>query len=89
MTGARDPWLSLSARLGAPLAKRHGRTEFLRARVACNDDGQLIATPFAKQGSGMLRGAADADALIVVPEETRALDAGDVVRLLPMPGWPG
>ena len=89
MTGARDPWLSLSARLGAAVNKRHGRAEFLRARLACNTDGQLIATPLAKQGSGMLRGAADADALIVVPEETRALDAGDVVRLLPMPGWLG
>jgi len=88
-TGARDPWLSLSARLATPLAKRHGRAEFLRARLMCNADGQLIATPLAKQGSGMLRGAADADALIVVPEETRTLDAGDIVKLLPMPGWPG
>jgi molybdopterin molybdotransferase len=89
MTGARDPWLSLCAKLAAPIAKRHGRAEFLRARVACNTDGQLVATPLLKQGSGMLRGAADADALIVIPEETRTLDAGDVVRLLPMPGWQG
>jgi molybdopterin molybdotransferase len=89
MTGARDPWLSLSAKLGAPLMKKHGRAEFLRARLACNTDGQLVATPLAKQGSGMLRGAADADALILVPEETRTLQAGDVVQLLPMPGWQG
>lgn len=89
MTGTRDPWLSLSAKLGAPLVQRHGRTEFLRARLASNTDGQLVATPLTKQGSGMLRGAADADALIVVPEQTRALDAGDVVRLLPMTGWRG
>jgi molybdopterin molybdotransferase len=89
MAGARDPWLTLCARLATPIAKRHGRTEFVRARLACNADGQLIATPLAKQGSGMLRSAADADALIVVPEETHTLNAGDVVRLLPMPGWPG
>ncbi len=89
MTGARDSWLTLRARLDAPLAKRHGRAEFLRARVTCSDDGQLIATPLTKQGSGMLRGAADADALILIPQETRALDAGDIVRLLPMPGWQG
>jgi molybdopterin molybdotransferase len=89
MTASRDPWLSLSARLGAPLAKRHGRTEFLRASIACNENGQLVATPFTKQGSGMLRGAADADGLIVIPEETRALDIGDVVKLLPIPGWQG
>jgi molybdopterin biosynthesis enzyme len=37
----------------------------------------------------MLRSAADADALIVVPEETRALGVGDIVHFLPMPGWPG
>ena len=48
-----------------------------------------VATPLEKQGSGMLRGAADADGLIVISEETRTLDAGDIVRVLPLPGWPG
>jgi molybdopterin molybdotransferase len=89
MTGARDQWLTLCARLATPIAKRDGRTEFLRARLTCSSNGQLVATPLSKQGSGMLRSAADADALIVVPEETRTLDAGEIVRLLPMAGWQG
>ena len=88
MTGAPDA-PELAARLAMPFAKRHGRTEFLRAKIGCDAGGQLVATPLAKQGSGMLRGAADADGLIVVPEETRALEAGSVVRVLPLPGWPG
>jgi molybdopterin molybdotransferase len=89
MTGTRDSWLSLSARLTAPVSKRHARAEFLRARIACDDHGQLTAAPLAKQGSGMLRSAAGADGMILIPEETRALDAGDSVRFLPMPGWRG
>ncbi len=88
MTGVRDA-PELAARLATPFAKRHGRTEFLRARIGCDASGQLIATPLAQQGSGMLRGAADADGLIVISEETRSLEAGAVVRVLPLPGWPG
>ncbi len=34
-------------------------------------DGQLRATPVERQGSGMLRGVAEADCLIVVPEDVR------------------
>ncbi|WP_440223023.1 molybdopterin molybdotransferase MoeA [Dokdonella sp. MW10] len=73
------------ARLAAPIAKRHDRTEFMRARLASRADGSLWATPVAKQGSGMLRGVADADALIVVPEEARMLETGTVVATLPLP----
>lgn len=89
MTGTHDPWLSLSARLTKSIEKRHARAEFLRASITCDDHGQLTATPLMKQGSGMLRGAADADGLILVREETRTLNVGDSVRFLPMPGWRG
>lgn len=74
------------ARLAEPLAKKHERAEFLRASLQSRDDGGLWAKPLRKQGSGMLRGVAEADALIFVPEEAHELDAGAVVEVLPLPG---
>jgi len=74
------------ARLAKPARKRHDRCEFLRARLDVRDDGTWWATPLEKQGSGMLRGVVDADALIVMPEESRELPEGSVVELLPLPG---
>lgn len=74
------------ARLAAPIEKKHDRAEFLRAVLETRDDGSLWATPSRKQGSGMLRGVAEADALIFVPEPTAALGAGEVVEILPLPG---
>jgi molybdopterin biosynthesis enzyme len=37
----------------------------------------------------MLRGVAEADALIVLPEATHEFTADDVIDVLPLPGWPG
>jgi molybdopterin molybdotransferase len=88
MLGANDSAPELFAKLAGPIYKRHGRTEFQRAHITCSSEGQLLATVLAKQGSGVLRGAADADALIVLPEGPREFAAGDVVRVIPMPGWP-
>jgi len=88
MLGANGPSPELFAKLIAPISKRHGRAEFQRARITCSSEGQLLATALAKQGSGMLRGAADADALIVLPEGPHEFAAGDVVRVIPMPDWP-
>lgn len=75
-----------NARLTAPVAKKHDRTEFLRATIDSRDDGALWATPLQKQGSGMLRGIADANALIVIAGDAHTLDAGAVVEVLWLPG---
>jgi molybdopterin biosynthesis enzyme len=37
----------------------------------------------------MLRGLAEADALILLPERERAFAVGYIVEVLPLPGWPG
>lgn len=73
------------ARLVSPVSKRHGRTEFLRARCAVRDDGTLWVDPLTRQGSAMQRGIIDANSLICVPEDVHALDAGSLVRILPLP----
>ena len=86
MQGAEDDGRRWFARLAAPIRKKHDRTEFLRARLECGEDGQLRVTPGDRQGSGMLRGAAESDCLIVVPESAQALDTGGIVEVLPLPG---
>lgn len=85
MQGAEPGPRLRRARLAEPLRKRHARREFLRARTEWRDDGSLWATVLAQQGSGMLRGVADADSLLIIPEETHELEAGAVVEALPLP----
>ncbi|HEY0180367.1 MAG TPA: gephyrin-like molybdotransferase Glp [Dokdonella sp.] len=72
------------ARVAARVTKSHGRTEFLRARLESRADGTLWATPSPKQGSGMLRGVAETDALIVVPHDVAELAPGSAVEWLPV-----
>lgn len=88
MTGTAGRGTALQARLRQAIRKRHARTEFQRAHLRC-DAAILWATPLEKQGSGMLRGVAEADALVVLPESVHEFSAGDVVDVLPLPGWPG
>ncbi len=73
------------ARLAEAIHKRHDRTEFLRARLESRDDGTLAVSALPKQGSGMLRGVVEANALIVVAEQARELATGSVVPVLPLP----
>ncbi|MDR3386009.1 MAG: molybdopterin molybdotransferase MoeA [Rudaea sp.] len=89
MSGAESRGAALRARLRQAIRKRHARTEFQRARLECDAGGILWATPLEKQGSGMLRGVAEADALVVLPEAVSEFAAGHVVDVLPLPGWPG
>ena len=86
MMRATGSQTTLCARLTHTIDKRHARTEFQRARVACDEHGILHATAFPRQGSGMLRGVADANALIVLEEGERAYAAGDVVDVMALPG---
>jgi molybdopterin molybdotransferase len=88
MRGVQPARTSLRARLTQPVRKNHARTEFQRARLECDDEGVLWATALAQQGSGMMRGVAQADALIVLPEAQREFAAGETVEVLPLPGWP-
>jgi molybdopterin molybdotransferase len=86
MQGASEARRHWRARLSAPIRKKHDRTEFLRARLECGDDGQLHVAAVDRQGSGMLRGVAEADCLIVVPAEARDLSTDNIVEVLPLPG---
>ncbi|HET8941553.1 MAG TPA: gephyrin-like molybdotransferase Glp [Rudaea sp.] len=88
MCSATPSAQSLFARLTATIHKRHSRAEFQRARLSSDATGTLLATPNRAQGSGMLHSIVDADALIVLPESVHDFAAGDVVEVMPLPGWP-
>jgi molybdopterin molybdotransferase len=71
------------ARLAQPLRKEHKRREFLRGRLEYRADASLWVTRHPADGSHHLRGAADSDCLIVLPESAQAYATGAVVEVLP------
>lgn len=89
MSGSAGPRTALRAKLRRAIRKPGARTEFQRARLECDASGTLWATPLERQGSAMLRGVAEADALIMLPEAAHEFAEGAVVDLLPLTGWPG
>jgi molybdopterin molybdotransferase len=73
------------AALTRALKKSHARLEWRRGWLATSRDGRRELTPHAAQGSGMLRGVAESNALFRIDPETRALGAGALVEVLPFP----
>jgi molybdopterin molybdotransferase len=71
------------ARLGADMAENDSRQDYVRARLDATEAG-LVATPFARQDSSMLRTLADAGGLIVRPAYAPAAKAGEACLVLPL-----
>jgi molybdopterin molybdotransferase len=59
-------------------------THFLRAIVSTRDDGTATARLTGPQGSGILTSMSRANALLVVPEDRPAVDAGETLHALPL-----
>jgi molybdopterin molybdotransferase len=75
---------TIQVRAGATLAENDRRFDHLRATLALNRDGTLVATPFPVQDSSMLATLARADALILRPPFAPALAEGataEAIRL--------
>jgi len=83
LQGRTEPRPRLHARLATPLVKPHPRREFVRAHLEVAADAGLRVHPNAATGSHRLNAAARSNALIVVAEGPRELEAGDVVEVLP------
>ncbi|MCC4598707.1 molybdopterin molybdotransferase MoeA [Xanthomonas melonis] len=83
LQGRSEPRPLWHAALASPWDKRHERLEFLRGRLECGSDGRLSALPHRGDASHLLRGAADSNALIVLPEQARRFEAGEIVRVIP------
>ncbi len=73
------------ARLTQSIRKKEPRRQLFTAKLE-EDQGGLSVTPTPQQGSGMLNSLAQANAFIVVPEETMRLEASDLVEVLPLWG---
>jgi molybdopterin molybdotransferase len=75
-----------TVRLGADLPANDRREDYLRATLATDAAGQLVATPFSRQDSSMLSLMAKADCLVVRPPHAPAAKAGDLVEVVMMGG---
>ena len=73
------------AQLIQPLRKKEPKTQLFTARLR-EDGGTLVVTPTPQQGSGMLTSLAQANAFILMPEQTMELTAGAFVDVLPLWG---
>ncbi|MBZ9654781.1 molybdopterin molybdotransferase MoeA [Phyllobacterium lublinensis] len=71
-----------TAVLGSDMGTNDLRQDYVRARVAMDADGTLIATPFAVQDSSMLKFMADADGLIIRKPHAAASKAGSTCTVL-------
>ncbi|TDK38622.1 molybdopterin molybdotransferase MoeA [Rhizobium deserti] len=71
--------VALSARTLAPNDQRQ---DYLRARLTKTTDGSLLAEPFDKQDSSMMKIFAHADALIVRPPHDPELQSGSPCPIL-------
>jgi molybdopterin molybdotransferase len=69
------------ARLTHGIASPAGRRQFLRGSFERGRGGPTVA-PVGGAGSHLIGGLADANALIVVPEDTTSLPAGEMVQVL-------
>lgn len=59
-------------------------THFLRAIVTIEEDGTARVRLTGPQGSGILTSMARANALLIVPEDTPAVEAGSTLHALPL-----
>lgn len=79
----RSPVGTQYASLAIATRKSHGRLEWRRGVLASLPDGRRVIRPHPAQGSGMLRGVAESNALFRLDAEVRALGAGQIVEVLP------
>lgn len=77
------PWSrpAVPARLTHPITSPPGRRQLLRAHL---DAAAGTVSPVGGPGSHLVGGLADADAVVVVPEDVTSLEAGAVVSVLPL-----
>ena len=74
----------VEARLADDVASKTGLTQFMRVKLSF-DSGEWVAKLTGPQGSGILSSVAEADGLLVMPEDVDEMPAGSkvkVVRLL-------
>ncbi len=66
--------------LSEDIKKKTGRTHFVRGLFSVSEGGFSVSTT-GPQGSGILRSMSDANCLVIIPEETGNLRAGETVLI--------
>lgn len=66
----------------ADLPENTERQEYIRARIERDDNGDLIATPFSRQDSSLVRVFADANGLLIRPPNAKATKAGETCDII-------
>lgn len=83
MMGATpSPLVYVKAQAASNFSKRAGRTEYQRGIVTENTDGGLTVQSTGEQGSGILRSMAEANCIIVLPDERGQVRAGETVDIV-------
>jgi molybdopterin molybdotransferase len=72
---------TVAARLSRGVSSPPGRRQFLRGRAGTDDQGPYVE-PVGGAGSHLIGALAAADCLVVVPEETTSVPAGERVQVL-------
>ena len=76
-----SPQPLFKVRLGAPIRKAKGRTEFQRGILTLNDDGKWSVRTTGDQGSGILSSMSQANCFIVLGTDTGNVAAGEDVEV--------
>lgn len=82
LSGLPQPKREAEVIVAQALGENDKRRDHLRARLARNADGRLVAYPFPKQDSSMMHVLAEAGCLIIRPPFAPPLAAGDLARAL-------
>ena len=77
---------SFRVRSASSFRKKPGRTEYQRAVLHPDENGELIVRSFGKQGSGILRSMSEANCLVVLPKDSGSIQEGDWVDVQPFEG---
>ena len=86
---AADPAVApplLTARSSQPIRKKPGRTEYQRAIVSTDDQGQLCVQTTGDQGSGVLSSMVRANGLLVLHHDQGSIAPGDMVDVMVFTG---
>jgi molybdopterin molybdotransferase len=78
--------LTYRARSASKFKTRPGRTEYLRAIVERDANGELTVRSTGNQGSGILSSMSRANCFVVLPPESAGAEPGDIVEVQPFYG---
>lgn len=76
----------ITVRAAERLPSKPGLVQFLRVRTEAGPHGERLARSTGPQGSGILRSLLEADALLIVPEGSGGVEAGEVAHAIPLGG---